>query len=108
MTIEDLIAKWEEITLVNPPFEIGLRSSLRPTGRGDVEVRFSARAVVPCRDTGAMIEVVHVKNMGEWEVRRINPGQAARFFEGFLHGIFVHEFEECFHVKGKRIRDPHA
>ena len=99
MNPREALAIMHRVTVRNPAFPIRLEA--RICDYDSIEVR--ATTTVPCRDTGAPIRVVHTEH-----IRAFSEDQVLAFMTGFIRTVFDHEFRECLHVDGVRVRDPHA
>jgi hypothetical protein len=99
MSPREALAIVHRVTVRNPPFPI--RVEARVSERGGLEV--NVITTVPCRDTGTPIRVRHTEH-----VCPFSEEQVLAFVTGFIRTVFDHEFKECLHVDGVRVRDPHA
>lgn len=95
---QEAIRLLERVSLKNPPFPLSWR--IRPNSIG-IYVDVTAR--LPDRDTG--VERLQGFNLSLG--LPTHPDFLLFWFEKSLRAIFMHEFEECFHVDDRRVHDPH-
>lgn len=98
-TFEDAKKRLERITLNNPPFPISL--SILEGAEGDLTLMVETSVLD--RDTGKDLII-------EFKFGFYLPLEDDDFdcwVNSRVRAVFIHEFEECFFVDGKRYRDPH-
>lgn len=95
----DVPALVNRIQLRNPPFPIALGCA----GQGNFWlVTISWR--VPHRDEPTrLVDVASYVTVAP----SATPERVLLEIEDRIRGAFVHEFQECFHIDGVRVRDPH-
>lgn len=98
MSPREAVAIVRRVTVRNPPFPIRIEAT--ESERDGIEVRIIT--MVPCRDTGVTISVMHTDHMFPF-----SEEQVIAFVSGFIRTVFDHEWKECLHVDGVRVRDPH-
>lgn len=98
----DVPALVKRIEIRNPPFPVELTCHRQVTvGGWLVHVTWK----VPHRDNP-----MKLVEIGCYAMIKDHDSEmyALMEIEDRIRGAFVHEFQECFHIDGVRIRDPHA
>lgn len=105
--VEAIVAR---VAVKNPPFPI--RLVVRDLGT--LEVGLAAITLVPDRDTGLPSKVTHTRLLPRHQVEDFSRDRVEferailREVTELVRSVFIHEFDECFHIDGVRVRDPHA
>lgn len=103
MGIDEVLAVARSCEVRNPGLN-DLRLQTRVTGL-DLEIMVSHWP--PDRDTA---EPVQISRRRRLHIHEINLRGKEWLISEIAHEVremFVHEFQECFHVDGERYRDPH-
>lgn len=103
---ERIGALLRRVMFKNPPFPIEVmfvpRRELGDARARTVACVFEIR--VACRETGRQIRVSHPFTLNTC----MDDEQLLRIIHAEARRVFLHELDECFHVDGERVHDPHA
>lgn len=107
-TIEDQLQLTREIVaryeLRNSPIKV-LPTRVQIEYGDDISIVVPIE--VPHRDTGEATRVYHAISQSFVPNADMAKKVTEREYEALLRRVFDHEFEEAFHVDGKRVLDPH-
>lgn len=101
MTYDEFCAALSRVTMKNPPFPVEVEPRLRFDRLG-VAVTWRA----PDRDTGKPTRITEEHDMPPLDY--IKEADVFALVHRAVVKSFLHECDECFHVDGVRMFDPHA